>query len=134
MFPLRPHRHLDEAHQREEGHGQTLGHQSEAQPRAQLISVVGAGDQQEDPGKGVFSRIRDLPGLRSWWSEISQGDVDGEVSDLTEQEHDEGQSDLLLSIDGWRVQRVVDVIRHPSCKSPVVRAVLEDVSERHSPV
>lgn len=36
VFPLRPHRHLDEAHQREEGHGQTLGHQGEAQPRAQL--------------------------------------------------------------------------------------------------
>lgn len=30
-----------------------------------LIRVVGAGDQQEDPSKGVFSRIWDLPGLRS---------------------------------------------------------------------
>lgn len=30
-----------------------------------LISVVGARDQQEDPGKGVFRRVRDLPGLRS---------------------------------------------------------------------
>lgn len=75
-----------------------------------LIGVVGAGDEQEDPGEGIFSRIRDLPRLRScrretcslnncnnrntchnrfrhealtWWPEISQGDVDGEVSDLT---------------------------------------------------
>ncbi len=30
-----------------------------------LIRVVGAGHQQEDPGKGVFSGIWDLPGLRS---------------------------------------------------------------------
>lgn len=36
VFSFGPHGHLNEAHQREEGHGQTLGHQSEAQPRAQL--------------------------------------------------------------------------------------------------
>lgn len=36
VFSFRPHGHLNEAHQREGGHGQTLGHQSEAQPRAQL--------------------------------------------------------------------------------------------------
>lgn len=32
VFPFRPHGHLNEAHQGEECHGQTLGHQSEAQP------------------------------------------------------------------------------------------------------
>lgn len=70
------------------------------------------------------------------------------------QEHNEGQSDLLLSIyckkkqtktktmsntehdkgeyalricmlTGWCVQRVVDVVGHPCCKTPVVATVLK---------
>lgn len=36
VFPFSPHGHLDEAHQCEEGHRQTLSHQGEAQPRPQL--------------------------------------------------------------------------------------------------
>lgn len=36
VLPFGPHRHLDEAHQGEEGHWQTLGHQCEAEPRAEL--------------------------------------------------------------------------------------------------
>lgn len=36
VLPLGPHRHLDEAHQGEEGHRQALGHQREAEPRAEL--------------------------------------------------------------------------------------------------
>lgn len=31
-----------------------------------LIGVVGAGDQQEDPGEGVLGWIGNLPGLRAW--------------------------------------------------------------------
>lgn len=129
-----PHGHLDEAHQGEKRHRQTLSHQSEAQPRTQLVSVIRTGDEQEDPGEGVFSRIRDLPRLRSWWPEISQGNMDGKVSNLTKQENNEGQSDLLFSVNWRRVQRVVDVISHPSSKSPVICAVLEDVAERHRPM
>lgn len=36
VLPFGPHRHLDEAHQGEEGHRQALGHQREAEPRAEL--------------------------------------------------------------------------------------------------
>lgn len=36
MLPFGPNGHLDETHQGEEGHRQTLGHQGEAEPRAQL--------------------------------------------------------------------------------------------------
>lgn len=128
MLPLGPHSHLDEAHQGEEGHRQALGHQCEAKPGAQLIGVVGAGDQQEDPGEGVLGWIWNLPGLGAWWTEVPKSNVDGKVADLTEQEYDEGQSDLLLPVDGWCVQRVVDVIGHPCCKPPVVGTILEDVA------
>lgn len=31
-----------------------------------LIGVVGAGDQQEDPGEGVLGWIGNLPGLGAW--------------------------------------------------------------------
>lgn len=134
VLPFGPHRHLDEAHQGEEGHRQALGHQREAEPRAELVGVVGAGDQQEDPGEGVLGGVGDLPGLRARWAEIAQGNMDGEVADLTEQEDDERQSDLLLAVNGGRVQRVVDVVGHPCCKAPVVGAVLEDVAQRHGSV
>lgn len=36
VLPFGPNGHLDETHQGEEGHRQTLGHQGEAEPRAQL--------------------------------------------------------------------------------------------------
>lgn len=36
VLPFGPHRHLNEAHQGEEGHWQALGHQREAEPRAEL--------------------------------------------------------------------------------------------------
>ena len=36
VLPFGPNGHLDETHQSEEGHRQTLGHQSEAEPRTQL--------------------------------------------------------------------------------------------------
>lgn len=93
VLSFRPHGHLDETHQSEKRHRETLSHQCEAQPRAQLfythiqrnvltdhmnishtkynqthfhlIGVVGAGDEQEDPGEGVFSRVWDLSRLRS---------------------------------------------------------------------
>ena len=31
-----------------------------------LVGVVGAGDQQEDPGEGVLGWIWNLPGFRAW--------------------------------------------------------------------
>lgn len=31
-----------------------------------LIGVVGAGDQQEDPGEGVLGGVGNLPGLGAW--------------------------------------------------------------------
>lgn len=31
-----------------------------------LIGVIGAGDQKEDPGEGVFGWVGDFPGLRAW--------------------------------------------------------------------
>lgn len=43
VLPLRPHGHLDETHQEEEGHWQALGHQCEAKPGAQL----GEGGEEE---------------------------------------------------------------------------------------
>lgn len=86
VLPFGPHSHLDETHQCEEGHRQALGHQCEAQPGAQLVGVVGAGDQHEDPGEGVLGGIGNLPGLRAWWTEVPQSDVDGKVANLTEQE------------------------------------------------
>lgn len=36
VLPFGPHGHLDETHQGEEGHRQTLGHQREAEPGAEL--------------------------------------------------------------------------------------------------
>lgn len=36
VLPFGPDGHLNETHQGEEGHRQTLGHQGEAEPRAQL--------------------------------------------------------------------------------------------------
>lgn len=42
VLPFGPHSHLDEAHQGEEGHRQALGHQREAQPRAELQGRHGA--------------------------------------------------------------------------------------------
>lgn len=128
MLSLGPHGHLDEPHQGEEGHRKTLSHQSEAKPGAQLIGVVGAGDQQENPGEGVLGWIGNLPGLGTWRTEVPESNVDGKVPDLTEQENDEGQSNLLLPVDGWCIQRVVDVIGHPCCKAPVVGTVLKDVA------
>lgn len=43
VLPFGPHRHLDEAHQGEEGHWQALGHQREAEPGAQLQWRQGTG-------------------------------------------------------------------------------------------
>lgn len=103
VLPLCPNGHLDEAHQSKEGHWQTLGHEGETKPGAQLIGVVGTGDQQKDPGEGVLGWIGNLPGLRAWWTKVPKSNVDGEVADLTEQEYDEGNSYLLLPINGWRI-------------------------------
>lgn len=63
VLPFGPDGHLDEAHQGEERHRETLGHQGEAKPGAQLIGVVGTGDQEKDPGEGVLGRIGNLPGF-----------------------------------------------------------------------
>lgn len=49
VLPLGPNGHLDEAHQSEEGHRQTLGHEGETKPGAQL------------QGEGEGCDIRALP-------------------------------------------------------------------------
>lgn len=47
MLSLGPHGHLNETHQGEEGHGQTLSHQREAEPGAQL--------QQKEECENVYN-------------------------------------------------------------------------------
>ena len=64
VFALGPDSHLGEAHQGEEGHWDTLSQDGKANPGAHLISVVGTGHQQEQPGEGVLGGVWDLPGFR----------------------------------------------------------------------
>lgn len=93
MLRFGPNSHLDETHQREEGHRHALSHDREAEPGAQLqegkvnisissvsrqnqadnydqtrylICIVWTGHQQEDPGEGVLGGVGDLPGFRAW--------------------------------------------------------------------
>lgn len=132
VLPLGPNGHLDEAHQREEGHRHALSHDREAEPGAQLqesqvsasapeyttrtehtlylVCIVWTGHQQEDPGEGVLGRVGDLSGfrtcvktvkerkcrkgssqsktlmigVRTWWAEIPQSNMDGKVANLAE--------------------------------------------------
>lgn len=60
--------------------------------------------------------------------------MDGKVSYLTEQENIKSCIHLLLPIIGSGVERVVNVVCHPSCGAPVIATVLEYVSEGHGPM
>lgn len=60
VFASGPHGHLDESHHSEESHWHTLGHHTEADPRAQLICVVRTGNQGKNPCKRVFGWVRNF--------------------------------------------------------------------------
>lgn len=134
MLALGPDSHLGEAHQGEEGHWDTLCHNGKANPGADLVSVVGTGHQQKQPGEGVLGGVWDLPGFRPRWPKIPESHVDREVPKLTNHKNGQCQLNLLNSIGRGCVERVVDVISHPRSKAPVVGAVFEDVSQRHGSV
>lgn len=134
MFAFSPNRHLDEGHKSEESHRHTLGHHCEADPGADLICVVRTRDEPKDPGEGVFCWIRNLLGFGAWCFEVTKRHVDGKIPYLTEQENVKTCIHLLLPVIGCGVERVVNVVCHPSCSRPVIATVLKNVPERHGPM
>ncbi len=62
--------------------GNALGHDGEGNPRADLVGVVGAGDQVEESGEWVSGGERNLAHLGAGGAEVAQGDVHAQVAQL----------------------------------------------------
>ena len=77
-----PHGHLVGAGQGEQERRQTLGHDGERDPGADLVGVVRAGDQVEEGRHRVRVREGDLADLGAGRAQVALQDVDGEVADL----------------------------------------------------
>jgi len=84
-----PHTHLVGPCYREEGSRQTLGHDGEADPGADLVGVVGARAQVEQACQWVRVGHWDLSLFRSSRPQVSEKQVAGKVSKLTEKEESE---------------------------------------------
>ena len=68
------------------------GHDVEKEPRANLVSVVGARDKVEQKGEGVGSGDRDLAHVRASRAQVAQSNVNGEVTELVELRQKERKS------------------------------------------
>lgn len=134
MFFPRPNYHLNETDQCKKSDWKTLGHHRETNPAADLIGVVRTGHKEEQPRKRIPCREGNPPQPGAFSFQIAQCYMDGEITSFTDQKHNHREADLLLSIRGRSVQRVIDVVRDPRCKPPVVEAVLYDTLQRHRPV
>lgn len=112
----------------------TLSHNAEEDPRIHLIGVVGTWDKVEENGKGVSGWFRYFALARASWAQISQCDMDRQVSQLAEQKSDKPRIDLYIAV-GWRsIQWVVHVITDVKCETPIIGAILEEIHDRHSGV
>lgn len=77
-----PHGHLEAAGQGEQERRQTLGHDGEGDPGADLVGVVGTRDQVEEGRQRVRVREGDLADLGAGRTQVALQYVDREVSDL----------------------------------------------------
>jgi len=127
-----PHGHLVEAGQGEEQRGKTLRHGTERQPRSHLIGVVRAGHARKETSEGVGGGVGDAANRGAGGAEVAEGDVDGEVARLKQQEKRSTHVDL--SVGGGGEEGVVDVVGEVGGEQPVVGAVLEQVEDRHGVV
>lgn len=108
-----------------------MGHHGKSDPRQSLIGVVGAADEVEQPGKRIQSRVRDHAGLRALWSEVSQGHMDGKVTQLSDKEGGQTAVDLKFAVGRGRVQWMVDIVGDIGCKTIVVATIFEYVPDGH---
>lgn len=134
MFFLGPNGHLYETDQCEESDWETLGHHRETDPAADLVRVVRTRHKEKQPGERISCWEGKAPQPGTFSFQIIQCYMDGEITGFTDQKHDHGEDDLLFSIRGRSVQRVIDVVRQPRRKPPVVQAVLYYTLQRHCPV
>ena len=81
-----PDCHLVGAGQGEEEGGQALRHDGEGDPGADLVGVVGAGDEVEEGRQRVGVGEGDLAHLGAGRAQVALQDVDREVADLAELE------------------------------------------------
>ena len=84
LLPEGPQGHLVGAGQGEEERRQTLRHDGEGDPGADLVGVVGAGDQVEEQRQRVRVGVGDLAHFGAGRAQVALQYVDREVAQLAE--------------------------------------------------
>jgi len=132
VLSFRPDRHLEESGEREDQGRNALRHGGEGDPGSHLEGVVGTGDEGEHAREGAGRRHGDGPHRGPGGTEVAQGHVDEHVAGLADREG--SKSEVHLQVGGRGEEGVVDVECHVEGEEPVVRAVLEEVEDRHRAV
>lgn len=64
--------------------GQSLGHDAEGGPGVPLVGVVGARNVAEEKGERIFSGHRNFSLSGSWWTQVTQSNVNRVVAVLVQ--------------------------------------------------
>jgi len=131
MFTESPLWHLHEAQRGKDETGEALCHHRKRQPWSDLVCVVWTTHKAEHGGERISSWEWDLALSTSRLAEVLQCNVNGKVTDLTQDKSNESSIHLCAAIWGRCVALVVDEVSLPCSKRPIIWAVLEEVSQRH---
>ena len=110
----------------------TLSHNGKADPGTNLIGVIRTRNNAEQTSQRISSRHRDFTDFTSSRSQASKSPMNTKIAQFAEQKS--SQSSINLSVRGSGVQRMIHMVRHISCKSPVIWAILEQIPDGHSSV
>jgi hypothetical protein len=147
VFSKGPHGHLVHTGCSEEVSWQALSHDGERQPRAELVSVVGAWNEVEETSQRVGVGNWNLANGCAGRAKVAQVDVNREITKLAQLKgkcvkkilktvqfavYQECSESTIDNCQAWRsVKRMIDVIGDIGSESPIVSAVLEQVGQWH---
>lgn len=105
-----------------------MSQEREGDPRSDFVGVVWTAGEVVHECQGIGVGVRNLAFLGSWWAQITEQSVDGVVAEFADDESSESKINLQRSESRWSVQWMVDEVGHEGSESPVVGAVLEQVT------
>jgi len=131
MLAKSPHGHLIHASNGKDERWQSLGHDGEREPSAELVRVVRARDKVEEPSERVDGGTRNGANLGARRSQMSQSNVNRQGTKRVKDKSSEASVDLSIAIESRCVIRVIDVVGNIGSEAPIVNGVLENVHEWH---
>lgn len=107
----------------------TLCHNGKPNPAANFVRIIRARNEIKQHGERIASRYRNPPYRGARRSEIPQRQVNAQIAQFAQEEYRCPNDELSLA--GGCVQRMIHMVSHVHGEQPVIRAILEEIPQRH---